>query len=152
MKVLSGFLVACVIVASASSLFAHCEVPCGIYDDKLRLDMMAEHVSTIGKAIVQINELSAAGETNYNQIVRWTMTKESHATDIQQIVSQYFMTQRIKPSQDNYTEHLKMLHAILVAAMKTKQAADPATADALMGAINDFRASYLGPEGEAHQH
>lgn len=145
-------LIVGVICLGATNVFAHCEVPCGIYDDQLRLDLMAEHASTISKAIAQINEMSAAGEKNYNQIVRWTMTKETHATKIQQIASQYFLTQRIKSSQENYDEHLKMLHGILVTAMKTKQASDPATAETLNEAIGAFRASYLGPEGEAHKH
>ena len=36
------------LVAGVTSVvFSHCEIPCGIYDDPMRLDMMAEHITTI---------------------------------------------------------------------------------------------------------
>jgi hypothetical protein len=40
-------------------VFSHCQIPCGIYDDQARLDMMAEHIGTIEKSINQVNEISA---------------------------------------------------------------------------------------------
>ncbi|MDY6953871.1 MAG: superoxide dismutase [Ni], partial [Thermodesulfobacteriota bacterium] len=33
---------------------AHCEIPCGIYDDQMRIDMIAEHITTIEKSMKQI--------------------------------------------------------------------------------------------------
>jgi len=78
-----------------STVSAHCEIPCGIYDDQLRTQLIAEHATTIEKSMKQIMELSKADPVNYNQLVRWVSNKEDHATEIQQIVSQYFMTQRI---------------------------------------------------------
>ena len=35
--------------------------------------------------------------TNLNQTIRWTLAKENHANDILHILSDYFLTQRIKP-------------------------------------------------------
>ena len=37
---------------------AHCEVPCGIYDDHARITQMLEDATTIEKAVAQILELS----------------------------------------------------------------------------------------------
>ncbi|MFC2114699.1 superoxide dismutase [Ni], partial [Bacteroidota bacterium] len=91
-----------IILASIALLFisqrtsSHCEVPCGIYDDELRIDLIYEHITTIEKAMKQIGELEKAEPVNYNQVVRWINTKEEHANEIQHIASQYFMTQRIK--------------------------------------------------------
>jgi nickel superoxide dismutase len=28
---------------------AHCEIPCGIYDDEMRINMVLEHIATIEK-------------------------------------------------------------------------------------------------------
>jgi len=89
-------LILFIAAAALTSAMAHCEVPCGIYDDQARTDMIAEHITTIEKAMKQITALSGQSPVNYNQAVRWVMTKEEHATKIQTIVSQYFLTQRIK--------------------------------------------------------
>jgi len=147
------------LVMWAAPVLSHCEVPCGIYGDKMRFEMIAEHITTIEKSMKMITELGSAGEMNYNQIVRWVNNKEQHATEIQHIVSQYFLTQRIKPVDHSkaddyakYTAHLEMLHHMLVYAMKCKQTTDAAMVNHLREATANFRASYLGPEEEAHTH
>jgi nickel superoxide dismutase len=144
-------VVALVLLPSALA-FAHCEVPCGIYGDQTRFHTIHEHIATIEKAIDQINELSAADSPNYNQIVRWVNTKETHATEIQHIVSQYFLTQRIKAGKENYEEHLKMCHAMLTLSMKTKQSLDKENVAKLKEATKAFHDSYMGPEAETHEH
>ena len=124
-------------------LAAHCEVPCGIYDDGARFRQMMEDQTTIAKAIAGITDLVDTHDaTGHNQLARWVATKESHATNIQHTVAQYFMTQRIKAADAKYVEKLTAAHAVMVAAMKCKQAADPATAEALDKAIYDFRNTY----------
>ena len=74
------------ILVSVSSAGAHCQIPCGIYDDQLRAKLIAEHAGTIEKSMQQIIELGKANPVNYNQLVRWVSNKESHATEIQDIV------------------------------------------------------------------
>jgi nickel superoxide dismutase len=138
------------ILLSSALAYAHCEVPCGIYGDQMRFHTIEEHIATIEKAIDQIAELSAADSPNYNQIVRWVNTKETHATEIQHIVSQYFLTQRIKAGKENYSEHLEMCHSLLTLAMKCKQSLDTGNVAKLKEAAGAFRTSYLGPEEEMH--
>lgn len=129
----------------------HCEVPCGIYGDSLRVALISEHISTVEKAMKRINEISEAEKPNYNQLVRWVMNKEKHAEEIQQIVSQYFLHQRIKMPKNaedrhaakHYTDNLKNLHAILVHAMKSKQKTDMAVIEKLRAALSDFEHSYF---------
>jgi nickel superoxide dismutase len=129
---------------SISTVSAHCEIPCGIYDDQLRTKLIAEHATTIEKSMKQIMELSKAEPTNTNQLVRWVSNKEKHATEIQQIVSQYFMTQRIKPNQKKYSEKLILLHKMLVAAMKCKQTTDFSHVEALKAHLKEFELLYFG--------
>lgn len=111
--------------------FAHCEVPCGIYDDSVRVALIYEHITTIDKAMKNIVEISSSEDPNYNQLVRWVMNKEKHATEIQEIVSQYFLTQRIKltdagnsDAHKKYISELTLLHEMTVFSMKTKQTTD----------------------------
>ena len=63
-----------------------------------------------------------------DQLVRWVNNKEIHSNNIQNIITQYFMFQRVKPvkSDDDedmeaYRNKLVLLHKILVQAMKCKQ-------------------------------
>ncbi len=130
----------------------HCEVPCGIYGDSLRISLLYEHVSTIEKGMNKITEISGSDEPNYNQLVRWVMNKEHHAEEIQDIVSQYFLHQRIKlpaatadgKSRAIYTNKLSNLHTILVNAMKAKQTTDLTYVNNLRDAIHDFEHAYFG--------
>ena len=110
-----------VVLTVAPRAWSHCEIPCGIYDDQARVQLIAEHIGTIEKSMQQIIELQKAATVNYNQLMRWVMNKENHATEIQTIVAQYFMTQRIKADSDQYTRKIAALHQMLIAAMKCKQ-------------------------------
>ena len=142
-------------LANSIEVFAHCEVPCGIYADQRRFEEMLEDTATINKAIEQIRELSKSLEANtdalaINQAARWVSTKEAHATNTQHIIAQYFMTQRIKSSAEGYVGKLKAAHAVMVKAMKCKQTADPAMAENLEKAILDFYRAYEGKEPHFH--
>jgi len=135
--------------------FAHCEIPCGIYEDTLRIELIKEHIITIEKSMNMIIELSKEENPNYNQIVRWVVNKDEHAKKLQDIVSQYFMHQRIKPvSPENkemyekYIERLTLLHKLLVYAMNAKQTTDLSYIDKLNETINAFEKSYF----HTHKH
>lgn len=128
---------------------AHCEIPCGIYGDRMRIAMIAEDIATIEKSMIQIVKLSKAGDKNYNQLVRWVTNKDHHATRIQETVNQYWMTQRIKPvptgdaKHATYIQQLSLLHGMLVSAMKTKQTTDLAHITKLRELLKKFEASYF---------
>ena len=129
---------------AAASAAAHCEIPCGIYDDPLRTRMIAEHAGTIEKSMRQIIELGRQTPVNYNQLVRWVNNKEAHATEVQDIVWQYFMTQRIRPDAEKYGEKLAVLHQMLQAAMKCKQTTDLQQVDRLRSLLKRFEILYFG--------
>jgi len=142
-------IAACALTLVGHKAQAHCQVPCGIYDDPARLTGLREDATTIAKAIDNINKLAGAHDANaFNQATRWVATKEDHASNIITTVAEYFLTQKVKPiapGADGYDAYLKSLadhHAVMVAAMKTKQASDPATVTALNDAIDALAAHY----------
>lgn len=150
---LTGSTVAMIALAIAATLWltpapraeAHCQVPCGIYDDPGRITQLLEDATTIEKAITEINKLAGTHDaTGMNQAVRWVTTKEDHATHIIDVVSEYFLTQKVKPATpgtEDYEKYLKKLadhHAVMVAAMKCKQDAAPPTVDTLRRAIHEL--------------
>lgn len=143
-------LAAALFMSQARSAQAHCEIPCGIYGDSLRIEQIEEHIRTLEKSMNQINELSQETDKNYNQLVRWINNKEDHANKIQDIVSQYFLHQRIKPvSAENeemhqrYVTHLKLLHEMLVYAMKAKQTTDLQYIEKLRQTVDKFEDAYF---------
>ena len=123
--------------------FGHCQVPCGVYGDTARFTQMLEDQTTIAKAIAQINDLADKKDAqSANQLSRWVTTKEDHASKIQKIIAEYFLTQRIKSSSDKYDALLKSAHTVMVAAMKCKQGVDAKNADSLKSAIESFQSVY----------
>jgi len=145
------FFAVCLCLTRSPALFPHCEIPCGIYDDQMRSQMIEEHITTIEKGMQQIVALSTAGTKNYNQIVRWVMNKEDHARQVQEIVTQYFMHQRIKPvapsEAERYKDYrlkLELLHRMLVSAMKAKQSTDLAHVATLRKLLKEFNEAYFG--------
>jgi len=134
---LIGFL------SMASVASAHCQVPCGIYDDAARVSAMIEDAATVSKAVKSIEGLEGKESTQeLNQKVRWVNNKESHADKIIQTISNYFLTQRVKSSQEDYVERLKKHHAVIVAAMKAKQTVSSENAKALVSAIEALATYY----------
>jgi nickel superoxide dismutase len=136
---------------------AHCQMPCGIYDDPARVRQLGEDAATIAKAVTMIVARAGKGDAeSANQLVRWVVTKEEHASAVMATVAEYFMAQRIAPvaaGADGYDAYLKKLadhHNVLVLAMKTKQRADQKAVEGLSRAI-DALAVYYQAEGE-HAH
>ena len=127
----------------ATFAYAHCEIPCGIYDDAMRITMITEHITTIEKSMNQIKELEKEKHNNSNQLVRWVINKERHSDELQEIVSQYFMTQRIKPDTKDYDKKLALLHQMLVSSMKCKQTTDLSHVSKLKELVKEFKALYF---------
>ena len=154
----AGLLIAALALTAAAQAHAHCQIPCGIYDDELRVQLIEEHITTIEKSMNQIVALGKESPVNYNQLVRWIDNKEQHAQEIQDIVAAYFLCQRIKMPDaregkpwEQYVEQLATLHQIEVAAMKAKQTTDLANVEALRSLVKTFRTSYFGEAG-GHSH
>ena len=115
---------------------AHCQIPCGIYDDSARIKSMLEDVATVDKAVTEMAKLAKDKKPqSVNQMVRWVMNKEKHAQNIIDTISDYFLTQRVKPSEKDYQKRLAEHHAVIVAAMKAKQSADEGSVKALRESV-----------------
>ena len=134
---------------SRAGLFAHCEIPCGIYDDHMRVHMIEEHCTTIEKSMDKVIRLTYSAQEvgpasqDVNQLMRWVMNKEHHADQVQEIVSQYFLTQRIKPDAESYHKKLELLHGILLSAMKAKQTTDKAHVEKIRSLLAEFGKLYF---------
>jgi nickel superoxide dismutase len=145
------------VVAVASMVYSHCQIPCGIYNDPARFDMIAEHITTIEKSMKQITSLSKQNNPDMNQIVRWVQNKEKHADEMSHIVTYYFMAQRIKPASNTnnkayqeYIRKLTLLHEMLVYSMKTRQTTDLSNVEKLKTLLAEFRTVYFNAAPHKH--
>ncbi len=141
------FFVAASVLAFSQLTYAHCQIPCGIYDDHARVQSMLEDAATVEKSIKLIAELSGKLDAqSQNQLVRWVLNKEIHAQNIISTITDYFLTQRVKSKQEDYAERLIKHHTVIVAAMKTKQSADLSFVSSLKVSIEALLPYY--PEHE----
>ncbi|MGR3319975.1 MAG: superoxide dismutase [Ni] [Candidatus Anammoxibacter sp.] len=138
-------LIACI----SCKVWAHCEIPCGIYGDDARFAGMAEDLNTIGKSMNKIIELSKDPKANINQLVRWVQNKEIHADKINEVVTKYFLKQRVKPvtksnkgEYKDYTNKLALLHQIMVHSMKAKQTTDLEHVKQMSSLLEEFHKAY----------
>lgn len=158
-KIKKSFILAILILLTvfASFVYSHCQIPCGIYGDSTRFDLLTEHITTIEKSMKLITELTQQAKPNMNQIVRWVQNKEVHSDEFSHIVTYYFMAQRIKlvdktdgPAYEKYIKKLTLLHEMLVYSMKAKQTTDLSNVEKLKALLPEFKKVY-SDTGE-HQH
>ncbi len=141
----------------SGGLYGHCQVPCGIYDDAVRVVQIEEDIATIRKAMSMIKGLSGKSDAqSINQLIRWVNTKESHAGKIQETVSSYFLAQRIKPKKkgaagrQKYVNQTLLLQQLIVAAMTCKQNVDQSRCEAASDLVVEFSVSYFDEHGMEH--
>ena len=142
-------LILLAVVLLPNLVAAHCQVPCGIYDDAARVARMYEDAATIEKAMVQMQDLAGKGDAqSANQLTRWINTKEAHAANIITTVAEYFLTQKVKPvaagaeGHEAYLAKLADHHLVMAAAMKAKQNSDPAIVAKLRAALDALGKHY----------
>tara|TARA_Y100000588_G_C13440995_1_gene579848 strand:+ start:19 stop:519 length:501 start_codon:yes stop_codon:yes gene_type:complete len=141
-----------------SKLLAHCQIPCGIYDDALRIAQLQEDFRTIKKAMTKIKFQKSNNDAHaLNQSIRWIQTKDRHADQIQETVSTYFLTQRIKAKNINQGDSYKLyvsqttnLHQLMIAAMKCKQTVDLNHVQDGLKLLDKFIYLYFDEHGQGH--
>jgi len=158
-KIIFFLLAAATAAVITPIVYSHCQIPCGIYNDPMRFDMIAEHITTIEKSMNMINQISAESKPNMNQLVRWIDNKDAHADELSEIITYYFMAQRIEPSEktdaqayEKYLTKLTLLHKMLVSSMKAKQTIDLTITRQLTELLADFKKAYYEGSEQKHEH
>jgi len=127
----------------------------GILDDPALVAEIKQAAETMRKAMVQLNELdsglaaeSSGQSLNQMMMMRWVIvTKEEFAKKIINLVAVECLCHKVKREafacDEDYFAALHSHHAVMQAAMKAKQSANTAAADALDYAIEDFAKMYI---------
>jgi nickel superoxide dismutase len=119
----------------AQTAYAHCDVPCGIYDPHAA-ELAARTVARMVELIGQLpKEMS---EADHAKFVRCVLVKEQHAEivkhEIQVIWSDYFKPEHLERYPDLHDRAWK----ILKLASKNKQTIDATAAAELEAAVKEF--------------
>lgn len=150
MKVLRRILIIAVAVLPGSvQLWSHCQIPCGIFADDVVFGELMTDVATIEKSMIQVVSIGDSESKDWNQLVRWINNKEAHATNIQDTMAHYFLSQRIKLDQkksdpEGYRNLVDLAHEVMVLAMKCKHGTDLAVVKQLGEALHAFQHAYSG--------
>jgi nickel superoxide dismutase len=151
------FIIFMLFMSLAISAYSHCQVPCGIYGDQTRFTILREHITTIEKSMKQVNTLSKDATDNINQLVRWINNKDHHADEFTNIVTYYFLAQRVKIQKEgnkqeftDYQNKVTVLHQMMVYSMKCKQTTDLKNVEKLKSLVDQFEGMYFTAEDMKH--
>lgn len=128
-KLLFKASVLLVLIASAPQISAHCQMPCGIYHDDMVYDRIDQYVETMVKAIsiMKKNDFSSPEESN--RFTRWVIQKETASDEAANIITTYFLQQKIKPGEEDTAKRLESAHKLLFLLVAIKQNADVKVVD-----------------------
>jgi nickel superoxide dismutase len=132
-------------------VYAHCDVPCGIYDPHLAqvaahtvvrmVDMMAETMAD--------DKLSESEKRN--KVVRLVNVKEEHAElakhEVRIIWGDYFKEEHLKEFPDLHT----LVWTIMKLGSKARQTVDTKVANDLLDNINTFAEIFWKTKGKANK-
>jgi nickel superoxide dismutase len=123
-------------LAPSTTVYAHCDVPCGIYDPA-QAQLAARTVARMVELIGQLDPASTA-IADRQKLVRCVTVKEEHAEavkrEVQVIWSDYFKPEHLEKFPDLHTK----VWQILKLAGKNKQNVDAEAAAQLEAAVKEF--------------
>ncbi len=126
-------------IKPAEIAYAHCDIPCGIYDPHLA--QMAAH--TVIRMVTLINE---AGN-DAHKIARLTAVKEQHAEickhEVGIIWGDYFKPEHV----EKFPELHETVWKIMKLASKAKQEVDLQVSEELLEAVNKFAEIFWKTKG-----
>lgn len=105
-------------------LSAHCQMPCGIYHDDMVFDQIDQYVETLVKGITVLDGNKFNSLQERNEGVRWIMQKEKSSDAVAELITCFFLQQKIKPGESDTVKRLVSAHKLLFLLVQIKQTVD----------------------------
>lgn len=119
------FLVAFLsLIIKGAGLQAHCQMPCGIYHDDMVYDQIDQFVETAYKGIAIMNQNKGVTPKDKNEFIRWVIQKEKCCDETADLITTYFLQQKIKPDEPETIKRLTLAHKLLFGIVAIKQNSD----------------------------
>jgi hypothetical protein len=136
----------------ASPVSAACETSCSdLVDDDSAFARIQENISALEAETVQIQQWQADPIANMLSIAQAINRKTQYANAVREVLTDYFLYQRLQPSEDvlgseyqSYAARLGLFHQALNAAVLTKENADPSAIQDLQHKVEAFKNHFLG--------
>jgi len=112
-------------------LNAHCQMPCGIYNDQMVYDQVNQFYKTVYKGVMAMKNNKLETVEDKNQFVRWVMTKERLCNETAEIITKFFLQQKLKPDDEDTKPLILSAHKLLFLLVAIKQTVD-------VDIVNDF--------------
>jgi nickel superoxide dismutase len=120
MKQIILSVLACLALVNCD-LGAHCQMPCGIYHDDMVFDQVDQYVETMYKGMSILNSSKFHGVHDWNEVIRWVMLKEKESDSVTNLLTTYFLQQKIKPGETDTAKRLVSCHKLLFLLVGIKQ-------------------------------
>lgn len=128
---------------SAKTIYAHCDIPCGIYDPYTA--QIAAH------SVLRMTQLLGEVGTDAHKIARLTEVKEDHAEkvkhEVRVIWGDYFKPEMIEKYPDLHEKVFKIMNL----GSKTKQEINLEAAEELLAAVQEFSEIFYESKGLKHK-
>lgn len=112
------------VALSQPLLYAHCQMPCGIYHDDMVYDEIDQYVETMVKAVSKIKDGKFSTPSERNELIRWVMTKDHLSDETAHLICTFFLQQKIKPGEKDTAKQLESAHKMLFQLVVIKQTVD----------------------------
>jgi nickel superoxide dismutase len=109
------------LLCHTGSLMAHCQMPCGIYHDELVFNQIDQYIETMYKGITELNNSKFSTPFERNNFIRWVKLKDSASDEIANLITEYFLQQKIKPAEADTPKRLISAHKMLFELTAIKQ-------------------------------
>ena len=111
-------------ICHTGSLTAHCQMPCGIYHDEMVFNQVDQYIETMYKGITELKNSKFSNSVERNNFIRWVTLKESASDEMANLITQYFLQQKIKPGEPDTAKRLVSAHKMLFELTAIKQNVD----------------------------
>ena len=100
---------------------AHCQMPCGIYHDDLVFDQVDQYIETMHKGITVTNDSAFSNVHDRVETIRWVVLKDKESDTIANLITTYFLQQKIKPGEPDTQKRVMSAHKLLFQLVAIKQ-------------------------------
>lgn len=111
-------------ICHTGSLAAHCQMPCGIYHDEMVFNQIDQYIETMYKGMTELKNSKFSNPLERNNFIRWVALKESASDEMANLITQYFLQQKIKPGEPDTAKRLVSAHKMLFELTAIKQNVD----------------------------
>ena len=118
-----------------SKVQAHCDIPCKIYDPSTAQYATLSVIRLLDLINELPNNLTVAQQA---QLARLVDQKETHSTEVKQLVSTIWGDYFKEPQITAFPEIHELVHNIMQQASKCKQGIDRDNGNVLLASVNRF--------------